>query len=393
MSNIIIGCDPEYLVINGNYSTNAGFLVKSLPCGEIGVDHGSSVGELRPKPGTPKQVANNLSIMFHNIAKTLEKLIIANNHYKDYKIVAGGGLNYNQAIGGHIHFGIEINNGKWNLVKALDYFIGRKMKRVPGGKRYGTQYGRPGAIENKYYGFEYRTPPSWLTDPVLTEATLTTAYRIAEMFKENENVFSNLVKKSAKKKDYDMLLGNNKEHNIQIENFRKIIFSKKYQMDSKNCLDFWTNKEKLKEYYAEVMAKKEKILRQKIDLINCDIITSTNCFKVKFGVPKITLNDIHHSSFNYEKVKNGRGRRLFCEDFNKVLYITSDLKKYFKIKKHKEWKVRFVEMRKYKLETHCFENFNNTIFYDSEMISDERIVKMISISARKSIRVLESKEV
>jgi hypothetical protein len=186
----MVGADPEFAIVDPatGYLTGATFQLTNA-FGNIGAD--CSGGEIRPSPGSPRQVTENIRAL---IRASLD------SHYKDKILLAGGGSdspetsrgsNCKISTGGHIHFNVrwesnsygEPNEDYRRHIALLDRYIGRPMKAMVGGRRGGGGgYGAEGSIDTKEYGFEYRTPPSWLTDPRLTEAVLSVGYLITEKF-------------------------------------------------------------------------------------------------------------------------------------------------------------------------------------------------------------------
>ncbi len=80
------------------------------------------------------------------------------------------------AIGGHTHFSIdpipEIIDGLDIVLGSLSNCIDDKIQRQ---KRERSGYGKKGAYRRKSYGFEYRTPGSFLLSPSVTLVHLTLA--------------------------------------------------------------------------------------------------------------------------------------------------------------------------------------------------------------------------
>ena len=261
--SITVGCDPEFLVLNRNGNSVLQFHGSNTDeHGNIGSDHGSRVGELRPKAGSPKEVVEHIKAQIGWIHTT----------YPDIIMIAGGGEGFSNSIGGHIHIGgVRLTSNyssftRWNtrrrgirnfqfdananpdhkLIFAFDFFIGRRMTKLPGGKRGSRSYGKPSDIETKPHGFEYRTPPSWLTDPVLAEATLVVSKTIVELWQAKNTCFDGFIqtrKITARRRDYNMLIptvGEDAAYIRQnVEAFKSIIFSKSYRMDSRDLFDSW----------------------------------------------------------------------------------------------------------------------------------------------------------
>lgn len=199
LPSLKLGGDPEFGVserFTVDYTING--------VGNIGYDHGGDVGELRPRPGKPDRIIRNLRLMMVKI----RELRPAQN------IFGGGGQHLGKSTGGHIHFGIKNNcsihdsrycnnscagrAGFRSLVKALDHYIGRPMRKHKGGRRSYRSYGQLGDIRQKSHGFEYRTPPSWLTSPELAQSVLTVAYAIGQIHLYNRKFWTKTLDKWSK---------------------------------------------------------------------------------------------------------------------------------------------------------------------------------------------------
>ena len=185
---VTYGGDPEVLFYRDGEFVEADELYDSY-YDKIGCDGNSSTGELRPSPvRDPDEIAKEIKSLLQDI----------HYDYPDVEVYAGGGGDGN-STGGHIHFGgIKYTD---SLIHVLDEYIGIPLKGVPGGRRYG--YGANSDIEEKPYGFEYRTPPSFIVNPAITKAV----YRIVNM----------IIRAASKGKDipippvYEALVENRKD--------------------------------------------------------------------------------------------------------------------------------------------------------------------------------------
>lgn len=173
---LTLGCDPEFLLIRGTSPIYIERTWRSPVAGELGTDGGSNyLGELRPKPGTPSEVTSHM--------RTL--ILKARELYPDTKMVCGGGQSHGRCVGGHIHFNISIR-GNYGRPPApfgaiLDRYLGKPLKMMTGGRRNSSSYGDLSDFRHQAWGCEYRTPPSWISDPLLAESVLSVAYRLAEI--------------------------------------------------------------------------------------------------------------------------------------------------------------------------------------------------------------------
>lgn len=188
-----IGADPEFLFVNctegdvlsGNVPngsvTSANTILRGGLSGKVGCDGCSSTAEIRP---SPSKDAVKLS---KNIKKCLEQV---NNKLwetkrTDLQMLCGSGTPH-IPIGGHIHFGgIYLNHldptnmpptnpvSTLKLVHALDMvscLLASKQSLIR--NRRLRHYGRLGDARRQPWGFEYRVPESWLTDPKTATAIL-----------------------------------------------------------------------------------------------------------------------------------------------------------------------------------------------------------------------------
>lgn len=197
-----LGGDPEFGVNEERFTMDHD--IRGV--GNVGYDHGGRVGELRPRPGQPEKVVKNLRLMMAEIRK----------QRPTQSIRAGGrGFEKGESTGGHIHFGIKINckihgkdvhchlecRGRGNFrsfVRALDHYLGRPMRKHKGGPRSDPGYGRPGDVRWKSHGFEYRTPPSWLTSPELAQSVLSVAYAIGQIYLHDNEFWTKTLSKWSK---------------------------------------------------------------------------------------------------------------------------------------------------------------------------------------------------
>jgi hypothetical protein len=416
---ITVGADPEFLVTNSNSCCdNVDFLKSSGSYGSIGMDHGGSVGEFRPAPGTPAQVTENIKKMFHVIKN--------NRNLGSRKIVAGGGQKYGHPIGGHIHFGgiifgheyysstrqsnrgrirplsINMQNNEHKLIAMLDYYLGRRLKKVDGGARSGSQYGRLSDVETKPHGFEYRTPPSWLTDPYLTESTLALAHRIATMWQLKPTVFDPIIQRGkgiARKRDYNFLIPEvdpEKSYMVrQVANFKRVVFSKTYKMDNDNCLELWTNDEALRQIYgagstvavAALASRTIQLVVCQLKLVNWeqDFQEETVLKVCHFGAPEVRIYPL--GEYTPWSLQLTRSIRLKSD----TIYMSRQLRKFLKIKRGHQFRVRFIEMcRRNHGNRTMIEDMDNVVFFNALGSNvpalKEEICRIFETGARKKLR-------
>lgn len=142
--------------------------------GRIGLDGHPATLEARPDASTNIiEVVTNIYTAFN----CFDELFIENDitihvgHWQD-----------NKPLGGHIHFGIGPDNitHRNEIVKYLNFFLDKLIspatdnldeKRL----RRDRGYGGTSDIRSKPYGFEYRTPGSFIHNPELTMVYFTIA--------------------------------------------------------------------------------------------------------------------------------------------------------------------------------------------------------------------------
>jgi len=160
VSEITMGADPEFLLRDGEEFIPAS-QVYSSHCKSIGCDGAGDQLELRPEPGTPREVIRNLKGLFV---------------LKDgYDIHIGDQL----PLGGHIHVGVGYRVvPDRSLLAVFDDFLGRPTRDLC--KRFG--YGGLSDWESKPWGFEYRTPSAVIfADPTIARISLKMVQNITRL--------------------------------------------------------------------------------------------------------------------------------------------------------------------------------------------------------------------
>lgn len=358
---IQIGCDPEFLLMNGSCRVNVdSALNRTTSYGEIGSDHGCRVGELRPKHGHPKDVTVNI----RELVLKLKNAVSQNQNYRNtsVKMVAGGGGEItSESIGGHIHIsGLNFSVSNFNsyrckqnqmstnedrLILALDFFIGRRLKRVPGGKRASSSYGQPSDVRSQDWGIEYRTPPSWLSEPKLTESTLALAYLIAKIWSVKPIAFDELLtsRKMARRMDYAKLVpedGPDHEYfTTQINNFKNIIFDKSYNMSNINCFESWESANVTAVTSSMKRAIELKICQVKVvESLNGGMESEIVSKICQFVTPelKVFITESVYAPYSLRHTKRSALR-------SNTIYISKELRSYLKIRRELGIHVRFID--------------------------------------------------
>lgn len=170
MNEIVLGCDPEFILERGGSIVPARDLLQGSSA--FGCDGCDTVGEMRP---------GHSDDIFELVAKIREIMRVADESkkLKDLRWLAGH-CKHGYPIGGHIHIAYPSASSKSRtLGRYLDVFLSdclsdlidpldERMSRQSRG--YGQKAGVfGGAIEVKNHDrFEYRTPGSWLVHPLVT---------------------------------------------------------------------------------------------------------------------------------------------------------------------------------------------------------------------------------
>ena len=175
---LMIGLDPEFLLTRADGTKmDCSEIVPASASNPVGTDGEAQgyrdVGEFRPKEGSPKVLKDNMKGLLTELG-----VMIRDSGSNTEKVYTGGGKTLSKSIGGHIHFNIASSK---ELIRLLDDFIGKPLLAMKGSERSsGNNYGKLSDIESKPYGFEYRTPPSFIGKPDLFEGVIAVAYCLAK---------------------------------------------------------------------------------------------------------------------------------------------------------------------------------------------------------------------
>jgi len=229
----LLGTDPE-LVLFDNSPEATIKVVNALDYlnrnSNFGVDGHRYIAELRPEPAiSPKELTDNIR----------RTLAFGNPVIRQFTWLSGA-FKFQKPLGGHIHFGgITFNHA---IATALDRYLPillshtepreeailRRTTNFYGGKPYGLL----GDFRDKSWGFEYRTPSSFIVTPAITRGILTAAKAIVleELESGSQSYFkipSTLVKQLHFDKEdfYKLNLSKFKE---KIPILAKILFNMKY---------------------------------------------------------------------------------------------------------------------------------------------------------------------
>jgi hypothetical protein len=184
-ADLLLGMDPECILVNaeGKVVPADRYFVKK---GTVGCDSLVLPGreviypllEFRPHPqSSPNQLMEQLRLEMQKTERYL--------HGEGLKWLAGGMPRKGFALGGHLHFSGRPMDSRW--LRALDHYLALPLILLEAestGKRR-PRYGFLGDHRRKKHGgFEYRTLPSWMVEPEITQAVLIVALLIADHYKE-----------------------------------------------------------------------------------------------------------------------------------------------------------------------------------------------------------------
>ena len=225
-----VGLDPEFLLFDrhGGFVPARDIFGRSSTGDEVGVDECDNTGELRPKEGTPAKVIKNTTDLLTKLGSKIKA--------RELLVYAGASTyaddNYEDIpLGGHIHFNIPYCE---DFVEALDAFIGVPMLRMADSdRREDDEYGELSEWESKPYGFEYRTPPSFIGKPDLFGGVIAVAYCVARTWVA-----------------YKKSVGNTWEYNDVplIEDYQKLVCYKRYDKQIENFLAYVNEGKSIEEY-------------------------------------------------------------------------------------------------------------------------------------------------
>jgi len=162
VDKITMGADPEFLLGKESEIIRAAQIFPSH-WEPVGCDGAGDQLELRPSPGTPREVIRNLKGLLEIVSK------------KGYDVRIGNVY----PLGGHIHVGLGYGvSPSHELLAVYDDFLGHPTRNLCA--RYG--YGGLSDWERKPWGFEYRTPSAVIfADPKIAHISLKMVQNITRL--------------------------------------------------------------------------------------------------------------------------------------------------------------------------------------------------------------------
>lgn len=183
-----MGADPEFIIVDRQSLVDSHAIIKN-GIDEFGMDAHRHIFEVRPDPSE-----NPLEVVA-NMRGAMVRQCLKNPKFLDWDWFAGSYHQHsgqNLGIGGHIHFGLpkvfrngleKIKDGKLagqedykRISTILSQYVGAVSvliedkdqgyhRRNGFAAGNGTKYGFIDDWRNQEWGFEYRTPSSWMTAP------------------------------------------------------------------------------------------------------------------------------------------------------------------------------------------------------------------------------------
>ena len=182
VDDILIGCDPEFFLINANTKNIISASHFFPHYGDVGSDVG--LAEVRPRPALKeKELSNNIHMLLKEAHNHINNRI---SHRKQpIKMVAASCIN-GSAAGFHIHFGLpahlllrQVDPTRNFMIDVLDYYIGISSILPEGSEDFRRRsafygrYGKPGDHRHDLLTLEYRVPGGHLLrHPVLSSGLI-----------------------------------------------------------------------------------------------------------------------------------------------------------------------------------------------------------------------------
>lgn len=178
-NKVRIGADPEFELHKQGRFFPANQVLQGLHT-PLGVDGNSDTGEIRPCLNG----GGRMDTMFYRdkeagpgVATIIERLALKLNEL--FEVYAGSGCH--RPIGGHLHIsGVEESEP---LILRFDLFIALPLNEVSDTRvRHSSHYsyGKLGQTRPQPWGFEYRSPCSWISTPVLVKGVLSITWLLVQ---------------------------------------------------------------------------------------------------------------------------------------------------------------------------------------------------------------------
>lgn len=189
-TKLTIGTDPELVLAKRGTIVRAGDVIHERDS-RFGVDGHPYTAELRPDPAVhPRDLVESIR---KTLASRAEQL-------SSYTWLAGPWA-LDKPLGGHIHFGVPFEerfrdalNWQFGTILALAEPEVEAKQRRTFPFYNGKPYGALGDVRTKKWGFEYRTPSSFIVSPGTVLGMMTVAKAIIwEEMNKGKAAWSNLT--------------------------------------------------------------------------------------------------------------------------------------------------------------------------------------------------------
>jgi len=215
--DILVGCDPEFFLVDIKSKCNVSASHFFPHYGEVGSDCG--LAELRPRPSLKgSELSSNIRELLKRAHAHLHGRALFNK--RDVRMIAASYWN-NAAAGYHIHFGLpqfllrmtaETNSFLAYIVSILDYYVGIPAILPEGSEdfkrrspRFG-RYGQPGDHRYTLMTLEYRVPGGHLLrHPVLSSGILAIGIVVIKDILSRLNMYTDGFTKRSPFKGYSDL--------------------------------------------------------------------------------------------------------------------------------------------------------------------------------------------
>lgn len=164
---VTIGTDPEFEIVERGAVVSAANVLDPFETryGEVGIDGAGGPMEIRPEPGTPEEVVENVAMLLRAAAEKGYTFTTASVRFP---------------VGAHIHIGGITDLDIGEFARALDHALGPFVTEMNGPARRNSSYGRLGDWRSQSWGVEWRVPPSAVfSHPEVALEILRAVYHIA----------------------------------------------------------------------------------------------------------------------------------------------------------------------------------------------------------------------
>jgi bifunctional DNA-binding transcriptional regulator/antitoxin component of YhaV-PrlF toxin-antitoxin module len=213
--NILVGCDPEFFIVDMIQNKNISASHFFSHYGELGSDQG--LAELRPRPSFKEsEVTKNIEAL---LAKAQNRISTRGIFTNTVLNLIGASYNNGCAAGFHIHFGLpsQLLDGTLDssiligrMVNVLDYYVGIPSIMPEGEDDYlrrsviNSQYGKPGDHRWDLITLEYRVPGGHLLrHPILTSGLLSLCIVVMKDLLSRLKIYTDNYKYKSVLKNYE----------------------------------------------------------------------------------------------------------------------------------------------------------------------------------------------